>query len=215
MDNFTQHVVLIGKIEPGAVKLLGTGFFVSADGVLVTSRHVVGNDPTGIVVMAPHIGSFNQYQDVSDKSCVPINAVVVDVNPIADIVLLKVDARVQGFPLLGSLDEINVGEVVDIVGYPHCVDGRRVLTYQTAVVGAKVLLESSSLKVKHAVINSQTRPGQSGSIVFSKRLNKAVGMLSGTYVPQGGSFIMMMGINPTELNQTSHIVSAEYIKEML
>lgn len=215
MDHFTQRVVLIGKIMPDAVTLLGTGFLVGSDGLLATSRHVVGNDAKGIVVMLPHVHSFNQYQDVSDKQCMPISTAIVDINPIADIVLLKVDARVQGDLQLGSLDEVNVGETLDIVGFPHCVDGRRVLTYQAAMVGAKVLLESSSVKIKHAVINSQTRPGQSGSMVFSKRLNKIVGMLSGTYIPQGGGSVTMMGINPAELNQTSHIVSAEYIREML
>jgi S1-C subfamily serine protease len=215
MDHFTQRVVLIGKIAPDSVTLLGTGFFVGTEGLLVTSRHVVGNDANGIVVIAPNINSFNQYQDVSDRSCKPINATIVEVNPIADIVLLKIDARVQDVTELGTLDEVEVGEMLDIVGFPHCVDGRRVLTYQSATIGAKVLLEASSVKIKHAVINSQTRPGQSGSMVFSKRLNKVVGMLSGTYIPQGGGTIMVMGINPAELNQTSHILSAEYIREMV
>jgi len=215
MDHFTQRVVLVGRVMPDTVTLLGTGFFVGTDGLLVTSRHVVGNDTNGIVIIEPHINSFNAYQDVSDRSCMSITATVVDVNPIADIVLIKVDAEVQGVLELGSLDEVNVGETLDIVGFPHCVDGRRVLTYQSATVGAKVLLESSSVKIKHAVINSQTRPGQSGSMVFSKRLNKVVGILSGTYIPQGGGSVMMMGINPAELNQTSHILSAEYIREMI
>ncbi|MBK4989817.1 S1 family peptidase [Pseudomonas sp. S36] len=215
MDHFTQRVVLVGRISPGAVTLLGTGFFVGVEGLLVTSRHVVGNDAHGIVIIAPNINSFNQYQDVSDKSCIPVSAEVVDINPFADVVLLKVDAEVQGVSGLGSLDEVSVGEVLEIVGFPHCVDGRRVLTHQSAAVGAKVLLDSSSVKIKHAVINSQTRPGQSGSMVFSRRLNKIVGLLSGTYTPQGGGTVMLMGINPAELNQTSHIVSAEYIREMI
>jgi len=214
MDYFTQRVLLVGRITPNAVVLLGTAFFVGENGLLATSRHVVGSDASGIVVVAPNIETLNDYQDVSDRACALINAAVVDVNPIADIVLLKIDVKASDLIELGSLDDVAVGETVDIFGFPHCVDGRRVLTYQSAAIGAKVLLDSSSVKIKHAVVNSQTRPGQSGSLVFSKRLNKIVGLLSGTYVPQG-SYVMVMGLNPAELNQTSHIVSAEYIKEMI
>lgn len=214
MDHFTQRVLLVGKVTPEAVVLLGTAFFVGVDGVLVTSRHVVGSDTNSLVILTASLQTLDGYQDISDKSCNVLSATVLDVNPIADLVLLKVDARAFDVLQLGSLDEVSVGDVVDIYGFPHCVDGRRVLTYQTATVGAKVLLDSSSVKIKHAVINTQTRPGQSGSLVYSKKLNKIVGLLSGTYVPNGG-YVLVGGLNPAELNQTSHIVSAEYIREML
>jgi hypothetical protein len=38
-----------------------------------------------------------------------------------------------------------------------CVEGRGVSTYQKIEVGAKVLLESSGIKSKYAVINIQAR----------------------------------------------------------
>jgi S1-C subfamily serine protease len=214
MDHFTQRVVLIGRITPDSINLLGTAFFVGLRGVLVTSRHVVGSDVNGLVALEPNINEINSYQDVSNRSCSPFGVTVIEVNPIADLVLLKIDAIVSDILELGSLDEVNVGEVVEIYGFPHCVDGRRVLTYQSAAIGAKVLLESSTIKIKHAVVNSQTRPGQSGSMVYSRRLNKVVGLLSGTYAPAGAA-VFIMNLNPAELNQTSHIVSAEYIKEMI
>lgn len=214
MDHFTQRVLLVGRVTPGVVGLLGTAFFVGVDGLLVTSRHVVGNDANALVVLAPNIQTLSGYQDISDKSCNFVRATVLDINPIADLVLLKVDAEANDVLDLGSLDEVDVGDVLDIWGFPHCVDGRRVLIYQNATVGAKVLLNSSSVKIKHAVVNTKTRPGQSGSLVFSQKAKKIVGLLSGTYVPEGG-YVTVMGLNPAELNQTSHIVSAEYIKDML
>ncbi|WP_081336997.1 S1 family peptidase [Pseudomonas putida] len=214
MDHFTQRVLLIGRVVPRSVKLLGTGFFVGGDGRIVTSRHVIGNDTAGLVVIPPHINSIQEYQDVGDIYCRPATAVVQDVNPIADLAILKIDAKITDCLDIGGLDEVGVGESLDIYGFPHCVDGRRVLTYQSAALGAKVLLPSSSLKIKHGVVNSQTRPGQSGSMVFSSRLNKVVGLLQGTYVGNGPR-VDLIGLNPTELNQTSHIVSAEYIRDML
>lgn len=46
-------------------------------------------------------------------------------------------------PPLESLDNIPVGEKIGMFGFPHCVMGRRVLTYQETEIGAKMLLETS------------------------------------------------------------------------
>ncbi|WOB61275.1 MULTISPECIES: S1 family peptidase [Pseudomonas] len=214
MDRFTQSVIPVGKVTPDGLLILGTGFYIGVDDLFVTSRHVVGDNLSNLVVIGPNISSINAYQDVSDDICHVADASIYEINPIADLVLLRTGNKVFDAPELGSLDDIKVGEIVEIYGFPHCLDGRRVLTYQSASIGAKVFLQSSSLKVKHAVINSQTRPGQSGSLVFSRRLGKVVGLLSGTYAPSGAQ-VRFMGINPAELNQTSHVVSAEYIKDMI
>ena len=213
---FTQFSVVVGRITPNGINLLGTAFLISNEGLYATSRHVIGNDPSNIVVLAPHIQKIGSYQDVSDNSCRPITAEIKEIDPIKDIAVLKSNTKFNGpVPSLGSLDEVSIGETVGIFGYPHCVEGRRVLTYQSTEVGAKILLESSSIKSKHAVLNIQSRPGQSGSMVFSLRQNKIVAMLVGTYAPTMNGFISVMGINPAELNQTTHVISAEYIKEML
>lgn len=214
MDVFTRITALVGKITPNSVQLLGSAFLISSNGLYATSRHVIGNNTTGIVVLLPHIDKINDYQDVSDKKCAPIPVEISELDPIRDIAILKADVRFTGIPpIIGSLDEVNVGETIHIFGFPHCVEGRRVLTLQTTEIGAKILLESNKIKSKHAVINIQSRPGQSGSMVFSPRLQKTVGILVGTYAPQFG--IMLGNINPAELNQTTHIISSEYIKSMI
>ena len=59
----------------------------------------------------------------------------------------------------------------------------------------------------------QTRPGQSGSIVFNMRTGAIVGLLIGAYAPNSG--VIIAGINPHELKQTSYCISANHIKEML
>lgn len=214
MQLFTQQVVTIGKVTPQHVQMLGTGFFISSNKV-ATTRHVVGNQDEGIVILAPHINDINAYQDTSDNRCQPIQARIVDIDPIKDLAILEVDGQLTGnLPEIGGFDEVNVSEEVGIFGFPHCVEGRRVLTFQKAEVGAKVLLDSNGIKSKHAVINTQSRPGQSGSLVFSPRLNKIVGILVGAYAPDGGG-ISLGGINPRELHQTTHCISSEYLREML
>ena len=62
-----------------------------------------------------------------------------------------------------------MGEKIGMFGFPHCVMGRRVLTYQETEIGAKMLLETSGIKSKYATINIQTRHGQSGSLIFNIR----------------------------------------------
>ena len=214
MDLFTQLVVTVGRITPNHVEMLGTAFLVSNTGHLATSRHVIGDNPAGLVILAPHIRQINDYQDVSDNSCQPASAEILEIDPIKDLAILKADVTFNGnMPRIGGLDDVAVGEQVGIFGFPHCVEGRRVLTFQRTEVGAKVLLNSNGIKSKHAVVNVQSRPGQSGSLVFHPTKGLVVGVLIGTYAPQFG--IRLGNINPAELNQTTHIISSEYLREML
>ncbi len=214
MNIFTQLVLLIGKITPDHVQLLGTGFLVGNDGKIVTTKHVVGAEDKNLVILAPHITNMNEYQDLSDASCKPVSAKIIEIDPMRDLAIIKADLTFEGkLPKIGSFDNDNIGEDVGIFGYPHCVEGRRSLTYQKAEIGAKVLLESNGIKSKHAVINIQSRPGQSGSLIFSLKSQSISGVLIGAWAPRGGG-VIIAGINPRELHQTTHCISAEYIREM-
>ena len=208
-------VVIIGRINSNnTVNMLGTGFIINNDGVIVTSRHVVSDDDKNLCVIISNIKNINEYQDISDNKCNMSKAKIIKSDPFRDIRILKADIKYQGNIFdLGTTDEVDVGEDVLIVGYPHCVSGRRALTFQKAMVGSKVLLECQEIKSKHIVVNTQTRPGQSGSLIYSVRHNKLIGMLVGTFAFDCG--VQIAGINPNELNQTTHCISSEYIKNML
>nr|WP_240923667.1 serine protease [Psychromonas sp. SA13A] len=183
---------------------------VRNSGIVATPRHVVGDSDNGLVALMPHVTNFSQYQDTSDTSCQSIPATIVESDPIKDIALLQLQGITFSgkLPQLGSFDSVSVSENVHIYGYPHCVEGRRVLTYQSAEIGSKVLLQSHGIKSKYAVINIQSRPGQSGSLIYSPAIQRIVGMLNGAYVPEGGG-ISLGGINPHELNQTTQCISAQ------
>ena len=104
-----------------------------------------------------------------------------------------------------------------IVGYPHSVEdpeGRFILTFQKTYIGSKILLNSElgNIQNKNYILNTQTRPGQSGSPVFDRNFN-VIGMLIGSFKLEVGAIVG--GINPSSLNQTSYVISSEYIKEML
>jgi hypothetical protein len=215
MNIFTQLVYVVARLTPTGAQMLGTGFLVSTAGHIVTTQHVTGPSGAGLVVLAPHISNINDYQDLSDIRCMPIPVQVAEMDPIRDLTLLKAEFTFGGpLPQLGSFDDNAVGEEMGIFGFPHCVEGRRALTFQRAEIGAKVLLDTSGIKSKHAVINIQARPGQSGSLVFSPKDQSISGVLIGAWVPgQGG--ISLGGIDPRELHQTTHYVSVEYVRDML
>lgn len=215
MNVFTQLVYVVGRVTPDHVEMLGSAFLVSATGHVVTTNHVTGQNDANLVILAPHMNDISEYQDLSDTRCTTIPVRIAEIDPIRDLAILKADLSFpQPLPKLGGFDQTSVGEEIGIFGFPHCVEGRRALTYQRAEIGAKVLIDSSGIKSKHAVINVQARPGQSGSLIFSPRAESICGVLIGAWVPGEGG-ISLGGINPRELHQTTHCVSAEYIREML
>ena len=216
MNIFTQLVLIVGRITPQGVSMLGTGFIISQDGLIATTSHNVKGEDKNLIILAPHIKDINEYQDISDTKCSPIPVTIQEMDPIKDLAIIKAQIKFTGsIPAIGSFDNDSVGNNVGIFGFPHCVEGRRALTFQKAEIGSKILLSSNGIYSKHAVINIQARPGQSGSLIFSIKNQSIAGVLMGAYAPQSNGGISLGGINPRELHQTTHCISAEYIKEMI
>lgn len=215
MNAFTQLVYVVGRLTPQSVQMLGTAFLISKEGHVATTHHVSGSADENLVILAPHINDINTFQDLSDTSAKPVPVEIAEIDPIRDLAILKSNLKFTGtIPTLGSFDDDNVGDPIGIFGFPHCVEGRRALTYQQTEIGAKVLMETNGIRSKHAVINTQSRPGQSGSLVFSPKDESISGVLVGAWIPGKGG-ISLGGINPRELHQTTHCVSAEYLEDML
>ncbi|XP_060103435.1 LOW QUALITY PROTEIN: serine protease HTRA2, mitochondrial-like, partial [Heteronotia binoei] len=88
----------------------GSGFVVSADGLIVTNAHVVANRRRVRVRLA----SGELY-----------NAVVRQVDQVADIATIKIDPKVPGAPLptlpLGRSSEVRQGEFVVAMGSPFAL----------------------------------------------------------------------------------------------
>lgn len=188
---------------------------------------MIGGDISNIIMIGPSSTDIDVYQTPHIQQMQYLPLTVGEVDPMKDLLTLVTDKEVvraqswnapyaqikPSIPYIRSLDEVNVGDTLNIYGFPHCGDGRNVLTYQDSKLGAKVYLEASGIKFKHGVVNFQSRPGQSGSPVLDVD-GSVVAMIIGTYTPGGGG-ISIMGINPASLNQTTHIISAEYIQGLL
>lgn len=214
LGDASQAVVPIARVGPGGAQPLGTAFTVGGS-FLATPFHVATADDSNLVVVMPRIVSLDEYQDTSDTSLkwAPVKMVAAD--PVRDICILSMPG-IKGSALpLGSSDDAPVGLPTALYGFPHAASGRLVLTQQQSTVGARILIESSGQKIKHLVLNVQARDGQSGSPVVSAKSGKVVAMVLGSYAPGGGGLISIGGVDPATLHQTTHAVSAEYIRDMI
>lgn len=213
-DGISNVVFALGKVGPGGVQLAGTAFVLNKPGFFATASHVAGTDGQGLVLVFKKLASLNDYQDTSDTSVQTIPVQIVAVDPFHDLAVLKADIEVSSNIAIGGADQAPVGLGVSSFGFPHADHGRMVLTQQDAEIGARVLIASGGIKAKHVVLNTQARPGQSGSPVFRKSDGLLIGVLVGSYAPGGGGGISLGGVDPHTLHQTTHAVSAEYLLKM-
>lgn len=210
-----QIVFTVGRLTPQGVDLLGTCFLLNKPGLFATASHVANNDDNNLVIVLSQTTNLLDYQDTSNTRVQTISASIFKVDPVRDIAILKIDRSVAVDINISNTDTVSVGSNLAIAGFPHSDFGRQVLTYQTTVLGAKILIESSGIKSKHVVLNIQTKPGQSGSPIFNLATSQVVAMLIGSFAPTGAGGISLGGIDPQTLHQTTHAVSTEYIQKML
>lgn len=217
MHNFSgisNVVFALGRNSPAGVQLAGTAFALNKPGFFATASHAAGTDDQGLVLAFKKLSSLNDYQDTADMSVQSFPVQIVALDPFHDLAVLKADVGVASNIAIGSADQAPVGLGVSSFGFPHADHGRMVLTQQDAEIGARVLLTSGGIKAKHLVLNTQARPGQSGSPIFRKSDGLLVGVLVGSYAPGGGGGISLGGVDPHTLHQTTHAVSAEYLSRM-
>ena len=214
-SEINRVVYPVGRITQNGVSLLGTVFLTNKPGVFVTASHVCNNNDNNLVIVLSNTKSFYDYQDTTDNQVRFVNARIIETDPFSDLSILKIDMAVTSSISITGSDNCNPGDAVVIFGFPHADQGRMVLTEQRTQIGAKVLIDSSGIKTKHIILNIHARPGQSGGPIFSAKDLSLLGILIGSYAPSASGGISLGGIDPQTLHQTTHAVSAEYIKEMI
>ncbi len=104
-----KRIVPEGETQLQTVRSVGSGFFISEDGYIVTNAHVVENG-TKIKVQLSDLQTFE--------------AEVIGADPNTDIAVLKIDAGDQKMPALrfGDSGEMRVGDHVLAIGNPLGLD---------------------------------------------------------------------------------------------
>ncbi len=209
-----QTCYLLAHVGPSGTRALGSCFALGGDR-LATALHVVGTDTAGLHMIVPR-DRMAAYQDMTDNSYMVRPVEVIASDPVHDLAILRIrDAETRvGWSIDGS-DSAEPGHPVLTLGFPHADTGRVVLTQQQTTVGARVLMGNQGIKSKYVVLNTLLRPGQSGGPVVSVRTGNIVAVLVGAYMPEGQGRIIVGGIDPSALHQTTHAVSAEYLRPMM
>jgi serine protease Do len=146
----------------------GSGFFISADGYLVTNNHVVENADKITV----HMSDDRTFQ-----------ARVIGRDPATDLAVIKVDARNLPFVSFEDRAKPRVGDWVVAVGNPFNLGGTATAGIVSAL-GRKNL--SGSSYVDFMQIDAPINRGNSGGPTFDLS-GRVVGVNSMIYSPTGGS----------------------------
>jgi serine protease Do len=144
----------------------GSGFIVSADGIILTNAHVV-SDATEVTV---------KLQDRREY-----RAKVLGSDPKTDVAVLKIDARNLPVVPLGSTRNLQVGEWVLAIGSPYGLES----TVTAGVVSAKGRTLPGDGGVPFIQTDVAVNPGNSGGPLFNTR-GEVVGINSQIYSQTGG-----------------------------
>lgn len=146
---------------------VGSGFFISDDGYIITNNHVVEN---AIKV---------RVKTLEDKEYA---ANVVGTDPKTDLALLKIDAKNLPFIQLGDSNKVEVGEWVLAIGNPLEQD----LTVTAGIISAKGrqlgMADYEDFLQTDAAINR----GNSGGPLINME-GKVIGINSVILAPSGGN----------------------------
>jgi serine protease Do len=145
----------------------GSGFFISADGYVVTNGHVV---------------SDSQSVEIETDMQKTYKAKVVGADPKTDVALLKVDGR-SDFPYVAFADAVpQVGDWVLAVGNPYGLGG----TVTAGIVSARGRDIGTSPYDDFIQIDAPVNKGNSGGPAFDES-GKVVWVTTAIYSPSGGS----------------------------
>ncbi len=155
----------------------GSGFFISADGYVVTNNHVVEGASSVTVRM-------------SDRR--EFDAEVVGTDPRSDLALLKVDGEDLPTLRLDETDALEVGEWVLAIGSPFGLD----YSVTAGIVSAKgrsLPTENNENYVPFIQTDVAINPGNSGGPLFNLK-GDVVGVNSQIYTRSGGSIGLSFAI---------------------
>jgi serine protease Do len=145
---------------------VGSGFIVSADGIILTNAHVV-RDANEVTVKLTDRREFR--------------AKVLGSDPKTDVAVLKIDAKNLPVVPLGRSSDVKVGEWVLAIGSPFGLEN----TVTAGVVSAKGRSLPDDSNVPFIQTDVAINPGNSGGPLFNTK-GEVIGINSQIYSQSGG-----------------------------
>lgn len=144
----------------------GSGFIISADGLILTNHHVVdGADEIKV--------RLTDNREFTGK--------VLGSDAKTDIAVVKIDAKDLPYLTMGNSDELKVGEWVAAIGSPFGLDN----TVTSGIVSAKSRKLPSDQYVPFIQTDVTVNPGNSGGPLFNMK-GEVVGINSQIFSTSGG-----------------------------
>ena len=144
----------------------GSGFIISADGLILTNHHVVdGADEIKV--------RLTDNREFTGK--------VLGSDAKTDIAVVKIEAKDLPYLTMGNSDELKVGEWVAAIGRPFGLDN----TVTSGIVSAKSRKLPSDQYVPFIQTDVAVNPGNSGGPLFNMK-GEVVGINSQIFSTSGG-----------------------------
>jgi S1-C subfamily serine protease len=155
-ENLASVVTLIALDDRDQPLALGSGFFITRDGVLATNAHVVGGAAKVLVRWRGQSGVAVKILNFAQKY---------------DLVTLQTSFAMTPAVLLADSDTAAVGQDVVVLGSPQGLEG----TVSTGIIGGLRILGG----VKYLQITAPISPGSSGGPVFNSQ-GRVIGISTAT-----------------------------------
>jgi len=146
---------------------LGSGFIISADGLVITNAHVV-RDASAVTV------TLNDRREFKAK--------VLGLDPATDIAVLRINAKDLPSVTLGDSDRLQVGDYVLAIGTPYGFDE----TATSGIVSATHRPLPNDPYVQFIQTDAAVNPGNSGGPLFNAK-GEVVG-INAQILSHGGGF---------------------------
>ncbi len=135
---------------------LGSGFFINADGFLITNFHVIQGETEITVEVYRHVDGQLDHETYRKVR-------IVAINKFQDLALLKIEdknAPKFKYVTLGSTDTLNVGDPVFAIGSPMGLER----TVTSGIISTKTRELEGQLYLQ---TTAQINPGNSGGPLFN------------------------------------------------
>ena len=169
---------------------VGTGFFISDDGNIVTNYHVIKNATNLLVAL--NDGTY-------------LRAKVIGADPDNDIAVLDVEGNNFSEVEFADSDGVRVGEAVMAIGSPFGLVG----SVSTGIVSGKSRTIENGGNNTFIQTDAAINMGNSGGPLFNKE-GKVVGVNTALFSQTGGSVGIGFSI---ESNRVQELLDAMLIKE--